>query len=359
MSIMNHSAPLPYAENVEVIPSDEAHDISRVVQALKAMLQRSRDKTGHFQGDVHVKTHGCAAAELRVLPNLPPELAQGLFKNERTFSAVVRFSNSASQPQADLIPDGRGLAIKVFGVEVDRLTSDDTSGSSLDFVMVNHPVFFARNVKDFLRLEQVLVSADDNPLVTVAQGLTGGNWNPLHWHWREALTAAQIAGHFPAHPASNTYFSMAPIRFGQYVAKYRVRPAGDLPGSWLDLASRLGTQPDALRLMLEETLRSQQLLFEFQIQLRTSANSMPVEDASIEWPESESPYRTVALLLIPRQEIDTEQQKAMCPQLAFNVWNALADHRPLGGINRLRREVYPVSAAWRRQEGFAPPQETV
>lgn len=118
-------------------------------------------------------------------------------------------------------------------------------------------------------------------------------------------------------------------------------------------------QPFPLRLMLKETLRSQQVLFEFQIQLRTSANSMPVEDASMEWPESESPYRTVALLLIPRQEIDTEQQKTMCRQLAFNVWNALADHRPLGGINRLRREVYPVSAAWRRQEGFAPSQETV
>jgi hypothetical protein len=214
-------------------------------------------------------------------------------------------------------------------------------------------------VKDFLRLEQVLVSADDNPLVTVAQGLTGGDWNPLHWHWREALTAAQIAGHLPAHPASNTYFSMAPIRFGQFVAKYRVRPAGDLPVTWLDVASRLGSQPDALRLMLEEALRSQQVLFEFQIQLRTSANSMPIEDATVEWPESESPYRTVALLLMPRQEIDTEQQKTMCRQLAFNVWHALADHRPLGGINRLRREVYPVSAAWRRQEGFAPPQETV
>ncbi len=355
---MNHRDTIPYAEIAENVPSDEAEDICRVVQALKALLQRNHDKTGHFYGDVHVKIHGCAEAEFRVLPNLPPELAQGLFKNERTFSAVVRFSNSASQPQPDLIPDGRGLAIKVFEVDGERPDSDEHGRRTQDFVMVNHPVFFARNVKDFLRLERVLVSADDNPLVTVAEGLTGGDWNPLRWHWREALTAVQIAGHLPAHPASNTYFSMAPIRFGQYVAKYRVRPAGDLPGTWLDLASRLGTQPDALRLMLEETLRSQQLLFEFQIQLRTSANSMPVEDATVEWPESESPYRTVALLLIPRQEIDTEQQKELCRQLAFNVWHSITDHRPLGGINRLRREVYPISTAWRLQETDAPPMHT-
>ena len=355
---MDHRDPIPYAESVEILPNDEADDICRVVQALKELLQRSREKTGHFRGDVHVKTHGCAAGEFRVLPNLPTELAQGLFRIERTFSAVVRFSNSASQPQPDFIPDGRGLAIKVFEVDGDRLTAHDNKGRTQDFVMVNHPVFFARNVKDFLRLEQVLVTANDNPLVTVTQGLTGGDWNPLRWHWREALTAVQIAGHLPAHPASDTYFSMAPIRFGQYVAKYRVRPAGELPGSWLDLASRLGTQPDALRLMLEDTLRSQQVLFEFQVQLRTHANTMPVEDATVEWPECESPYRTVALLLIPRQEIDTEQQKATCRQLAFNVWHAIADHRPLGGINRLRREVYPISAAWRLQEPDAPHTDT-
>ena len=24
--------------------------------------------------------------------------------------------------------------------------------------------------------------------------LTGGDWNPLHWHWREMLAVAQIAG---------------------------------------------------------------------------------------------------------------------------------------------------------------------
>jgi hypothetical protein len=172
----------------------------------------------------------------------------------------------------------------------------------------------------------------------------------LNWHWREALTAVQIAGHLPAHPASYTYYSMAPFRYGQYVAKFRARPVGDLPNSFVDMVAKLGTQHDAMRLVLEETLRYQQLLFEFQVQLRTSASSMPIEDARVPWPESESPYRTVGLFLIPRQEINTAEQKAVCQQLAFNVWHAIADHRPLGGINRLRREVYPISAAWRLQQ---------
>lgn len=349
---------VPYADDVETIPRDESDDIQRVIAALELLLARSHAKSGHFRGDVHVKTHGYAEAEFRVLPNLPDELAQGLFEHNDVFPAVVRFSNASSQPQPDAIPDGRGMAIKVRGVRGDMLQADEQRGRAQDFVMINHPVFFARNVKDFLRLEEVLVQADDNPLATLQGALTGGDWNPLHWHWREMLAVAQIAGQFPVHPAIETYFSMAPIRFGKYVAKYRVKPAGDHDETYKDLAPRIGSQADAMRLALEETLRTQELLFEFQVQLRTSERTMPIEDATIEWPESESPYRTVAHLLLPRQEIELLRQQDIYQNLSFNVWHALAAHRPLGGINRVRRRAYAVSSAWRRQRGPLPRDES-
>src|SRR6476659_9425719 len=102
-------SPLPYADDVETIPAGEAGDIQRVVQALESILRRSQAKSGQFRADVHVKTHGYAQGEFRVLPNLPHELAQGLFDNAGNYSAVVRFSNSASQAQADAILDGRGM----------------------------------------------------------------------------------------------------------------------------------------------------------------------------------------------------------------------------------------------------------
>ncbi len=98
-----------------------------------------------------------------------------------------------------------------------------------------------------------------------------------------------------------------------------------------------------------ETLRTEQVMFEFQVQLRTSEKTMPIEDATVAWPERESSYRTVAQLLLPRQEIELLRMQDAYKNLAFNVWHCLAAHRPLGGINRVRREVYPVSAAWRRQ----------
>ena len=348
--MINDKPPLLYTDDVETIPADEAENIQRVVHALGLLLARSQAKSGQFRADVHVKTHGYAEAGFSVLPNLPEELAQGLFQHAGVHAAVVRFSNAASQTQADAIPDGRGMAIKVLGVPGDLVLSDDQRGPAQDFVMINHPVFFAKNVRDLLRLEQVLVESNDNSFATLKGVLTGGDWNPLNWHWRELLTVAQIAGQLPAHPASNTYFSMAPIRFGKYVAKYRAKPAGDRLDSYLDLVQRLGAHSDAMRLALEESLRTQELLFEFQVQLRSSPQSMPIEDASVEWPESESPYRTVAHLLLPRQEIEALRQQAAYQNLAFNVWHALAAHRPLGGINRVRRWVYPLSSAWRRQQ---------
>lgn len=342
---------LMFAESDEVIPADEAEDILQVVQALEALLSRSQAKTGEFRADVHVKTHGYAQGEFRVLPNLPAELAQGLFGSERVYAAVVRFSNAASLPQADAIPDGRGMALKVLGVEGETLLADDQKGATQDFVMINHSAFFVRNVKEYLRLEQVLVQSKDNPLQTLQEGLTGGDWNPLNWHWREMLSIARIAGQLPAHPASNTYFSMSPIRFGEHVVKYRLKPVSDRQDSYLEMIQRLATSADAMRLALEETLASQELLFEFQVQLRTSASSMPIEDASVEWPESESAFQTVAHLLLPRQTIEPLRHEKAYRDLAFNVWHAMEAHRPLGGINRVRRAVYEASAKWRRQRG--------
>src|SRR5687768_17233279 len=105
----SHHTPLPYSDDVESVPLDEVEDIRRTVAALRQLLEQASAKSGEFRRDVHVKSHGCATASLQVLPNLPAELAQGLFAREQTYEAVVRFSNAASQPQPDYVPDGRGM----------------------------------------------------------------------------------------------------------------------------------------------------------------------------------------------------------------------------------------------------------
>ena len=102
-----------------------------------------------------------------------------------------------------------------------------------------------------------------------------------------------------------------------------------------------------MRVLLEETLAGRSIVFYFQVQLRTSEQSMPIEAATVEWPQSESPYQSVADLVIPRQDIARLRINGEAERRAFNVWNALMEHRPLGGINRVRQQAYAVSSEFR------------
>ena len=81
---------------------------------------------------------------------------------------------------------------------------------------------------------------------------------------------------------------------------------------------------------------------------------MPVEDTSVEWDEEVSKPIPVATLTIGMQDVDSPDGRALaeeCEAMAFSPWNALAEHRPLGGINRLRQAVYLASQAKRAANG--------
>lgn len=339
--------PLPYADDVETIPIDESADIEAILQDIRQALRDKERATGQRLRDVHVKSHGCAWGEIRVLAGLSPELHQGLFKQAASYRAFARFSNSSPTPLPDAVPDGRGMAIQVEGAVGEFLTLPKTGAPTQDFILANHPVFLSRDVKDYRNLQAARLKAGRHPLRGALQALTHGAWNPLVWRWREVWSAVQLGGQIASHPGAYTYYSMTPIRFGDYIAKYRIRPKdGDRSGFNLG-AGLWSLRKDRLRAALETILREQALQLEFQIQLRTHAEKMPVEDVTVEWPESHSPYQTVAHLTLLQQEVALLQEEG--ERRAFSVWNALSAHRPLGGINRARRLAYALSSAWRER----------
>lgn len=342
------SFPLLFTDDVERPPADEEENIVRIVAIMAQTLKRQLERSGQALRDVHAKSHGSAAAEFRVRSELPAELAQGLFAVPRNFSAFVRFSNSAPWSQPDAVPDGRGLAIQVEHDLEPRIQGDDL-GRTQDFVMVNNPAFIACDVKDYLQLEELRLRATLQPARLAANMVTAA-LNPLKWRWRALLSTAKVIGQPPSHPANYTYYSMVPFRFGRHIFKYRVVPSSLRSSSALKKFVAFSCQADAMRQMLEETLRREEIKFDFQVQLRTSERSMPIEDATVEWPQSESPYRTVAELVIPQQNISRFGNDSDGEHRAFNVWNALMDHRPLGGINRVRRQAYAVSSTFRNAE---------
>ena len=74
---------------------------------------------------------------------------------------------------------------------------------------------------------------------------------------------------------------------------------------------------------------------------------MPIEDASVEWSERESPYVRVAEIRIPRQSIDAPGRGQACERTSFNPWHCMVAHRPLGAMNRVRRTIYEAMQQFR------------
>jgi hypothetical protein len=67
---------------------------------------------------------------------------------------------------------------------------------------------------------------------------------------------------------------------------------------------------------------------------------MPIEDASVLWPERLSPRVSVATLRLPRQAFSSPAQIAFARRLSYNPWHAVPEHRPLGNQSRARRRMY-------------------
>jgi hypothetical protein len=104
---------------------------------------------------------------------------------------------------------------------------------------------------------------------------------------------------------------------------------------------------DAMR----SRLSTEDVALDFCVQFQRDARTMPIEDASAEWSERDSPSVRVAEIQIPRQSIDVPGREQMCERTSFNPWHALAPHRPLGGMNRLRRTIYAAMQDFREASG--------
>ena len=72
------------------------------------------------------------------------------------------------------------------------------------------------------------------------------------------------------------------------------------------------------------------------------------------WDEARSPPIEVATIRIPRQTFDSPAQQAYCENLSFTPWHSLPEHRPLGGINRVRKAVYLAVSTLRHRLNQAP-----
>ncbi len=67
-----------------------------------------------------------------------------------------------------------------------------------------------------------------------------------------------------------------------------------------------GAGNDAFRDMVVDFFRSNSAEYELRVQLCTDTTTMPIEDATVAWPEEDSPHVGVAKITFPAQHPDTD-----------------------------------------------------
>ncbi|HYP17073.1 MAG TPA: catalase family protein, partial [Opitutus sp.] len=307
--------------------------------AILRSIQERHDARGRpVPRNVHSKQHGCVWAELTIEQGVPEGLRHGLFREARMFAGVVRFSNS--KQRHDELPDAHGMAIKLIGVEGAKLREADRDAGTQDFVLVDHPVFFAKHAADMIPLAEdfrrLMCGGPIGKVRTLAKAA-------LSRDYRFRLLRTMAAKR-PGSPLGIQYWSTTPFRLGATAAKVSLRPTHDGGPA----AAGRG-HADKLRRAMSAHLAEKDAWFDFLVQPQTNALTMPIEDPTVVWDQREAPWVKVATLRIPRQRFETPEQLSFGERLSFTPWRGLAAHRPLGGINRARRRIYEAMAEGRHR----------
>ena len=349
--------PVPYHPDVERIAEDEEETMAQLSQVFSQIQENVRRKTGEARRGTHAKTTALVKGTLTIVDDLPAAYAQGLFARPGRYEALIRFSQGPSEAISDKASGQRGMAIKVLGVEGPHVAGSRETTTQDWVLSVSDPAFTDADAKQFLHTfrygagkstfvpEGVIVAASRVARATEAALETVG----------AGAAHLRFFGLPPDHPASGRYFSQAPIRYGDHIAQLSVVPSADTLRAIGD--PRLGDGDDRFRQAMRSFFADNGAEFEVQAQLCTDLQTMPIEDASVAWPQDQSPYRTVARLTVPKQNAYSDARRRYDERLAFNPIHALEDHRPLGSIMRSRMRIYLQTQDFRQRANGVPPAE--
>ena len=341
---------LPYSPAVEQPEPNEQQIFQELSDTMGHITRTMADRYRHAYRPVHAKSHGVVKATLQVLPGLPPELAQGIFAKPASYGVLMRFSTNPGDMLADNVSSPRGLALKVLGVQGEPL--DGSTAGVQDFVCIDTDTFPVPNPEGFLKQMKTF---DKN--LTVPEGVK----HAISTTARLASEALQVVHvHSPTlagigFPAINilgeTFTTVAPLRFGDYVAKIAFVPSSEsltsLTGKHIDLGE--GYNP--LRDLIQAFFRGKTAVWEVKAQLALNdTEHFPIEKADVTWPVEQSPWQTVATLTAtPQDSYSDARQTYVDERIVFTPFQTLAAHQPLGGIMRSRKQAYLEAQKYRAQ----------
>lgn len=348
--------------------------VEKVKSAQAKIAKRSRHPP---QRVFHAKTHGCLKGKLNLLEDRPESARHGIFgpNGKASYNVLARFSNGVGFDQHDLMPDVRGIALKIFGASDHSAGAEQQTPQTVDFLMTNATNPFGRDQEEFVQFMEASVKPG-----LLNENLFGFLFN--HPEVRELLLKATIR--IVPSLVTERYWSGHAYLLGPDKAmKLNVRPAADARGEmedkdlekeivamesglsafddgierWLHMVKEAGSSklnPNYLRMDLLNRARQGPIKFILSVQLENDPVSTPIEDGLVEWEESVSPSIPVAELVLDQQD---EFQD--CDGLRFTPGHFISDHRPLGNIGRGRIFTYQASQDGRRAMPVEPAEAAI
>ncbi len=305
---------------------NEKENIRKIVELMKE-FQKKENPASPSRRDAHAKHHACLKGEFKVDKGIPEKFRFGVFKQKTEYPVWIRFSNGSGKMKSDSEEDARGFAMNLMNVDGEKLLENEKAEKTQDFLMMNHNSFFVKTIKDYVEFSE-----------KVAMGKPFGFFlglNPFQWRLQELGVVSAIKKKKVFDLLATQYFSVVPFLLGETAVKYSVRPCAKS-----DYSPNNKTGENFLKENLKEYFSKNDACFDFLIQIQKDPNKMPIEDSTIAWDESISPFVKIATVQIPKQAFDSEKQMNFCENLSFTPWHSLPEHRPIGGMNRVRKEVY-------------------
>jgi hypothetical protein len=324
------------------IPDDDVAKFSGFAAEINAFQSFFAPKNGGCPVRAfHVKAHAGLRAELHVSTDIPVVARHGVFASPRIWPALVRVSNGYSTTMWDWFPDLVGFAVKLQDMDEPTLLPGDNAPPTQDFLALNRRYLPVNDAGDLMVISMATKNFITAPFMLLkGLGLVHGTqvifWT-LGWSIKRLFLRSAVTSDF---------FGIAPICLGETPVKFRWSPQKRTPSSWF------GGFKSFLRRDLKQRLTEGELRFDLSVQFYIDNQTTPI-DGGWPWPEHLAPWVSIAELIIAPADLESAEAlvaTSTANALAYNPWNAIAAHRPIGNIQRARGLIYQRSAIFRSKD---------